>query len=335
MALRARGRRAQEAALLLLLRALGLAAVAVVLGRGGAALACFWALGLSTLPAIVVGALLARRAYAALGSLPDPGSLAILRGSLPLAVNGGLALLSLRVELLVVSFLRGDLAAGYFLAALQVVQVLNSTVPTSISAGAMPSLTREALAAGTVDAVRRRTAATVALAAAPACLGLALVAPVVTERLYGAAYAPSALTLSVLALSLVPLFLNGLLAHALIAAEHASLLPRLTALRVVLAGVFAALLVPVAGGPGAALGFALSECVLVGLGVRAAREAGFPVALARPALLALAASLPMAAAVWPVRHDLPQALLVGGLVYGATLVALARSRRLRRELGYS
>ena len=32
--------------------------VAAVLGRGGAALACFWALGLSTLPAIVVGAVL-------------------------------------------------------------------------------------------------------------------------------------------------------------------------------------------------------------------------------------------------------------------------------------
>lgn len=335
VALRARGRRAQEAALLLVLRLLGLVLVAAVLGQGGAALACFWALGLSTLPVILMGALLVRRAYAAAAPLPDPGMAAILRSSLPLAVNGGLALLSLRVELLVVSFLRGDLEAGYFLAALQVVQVLNSTIPTSISAGAMPSLTREALAAGTVDAARRRTASTVALAAAPACLGLALVAPALTEKLYGTAYAPSALTLSVLALSLVPLFLNGFLTHALIAAERARLLPRLTGLRVVLAGLFAALLVPAAGGPGAALGFASSELVLVALGARAARAAGFPVRIARPTLLALAASLPMAAAVWPVRHDLLQAILVGVLAQGATLAVLARSPRLRRELGYS
>jgi O-antigen/teichoic acid export membrane protein len=139
----------------------------------------------------------------------------------------------------------------------------------------------------------------------------------------------------VLALSLVPLFLNGFLTHALIAAERARLLPRLTGLRVVLAGLFAGVLVPAAGGPGAALGFASSELVLVALGARAARGAGFPVRIARPTLLALAASLPMAAAVWPVRHDLLQAILVGVLAQSATLAVLARSRRLRRELGYS
>jgi O-antigen/teichoic acid export membrane protein len=319
----------------LVLRLLGLGWVAAVLGQGGTALACFWALGLSTLPAILIGSLLVRRAYAAAAPLPDPGIATILRSSLPLAVNGGLALLSLRVELLVVSFFRGAEEAGYFLAALQVVQVLNSTIPTSISAGAMPSLTREALAAGTVDAVRRRTASTVALAAAPACLGLALVAPALTEKLYGPAYAPSAPTLTVLALSLVPLFVNGFITHALIAAERASLLPRLTALRVVLAALFAAVLVPAAGGPGAALGFAASECVLVALGARDARAAGFPVRIARPVLLAFAVSVPMAAAVLPLRHDLLPALAVGVLTFGATLALLARSRRVRGELGYS
>ena len=48
-------------------------------------------------------------------------------------MNGGLALLSLRVELLVMSALRSPEEVGYFLAALLVVQVLNF-VPNALCA---------------------------------------------------------------------------------------------------------------------------------------------------------------------------------------------------------
>jgi O-antigen/teichoic acid export membrane protein len=202
----------------------------------------------------------------------------------------------------------------------------------------MPTLTREALRAQSgeaADPVRRRTAATVALAAASAGVGLALVAPALTQTLYGAAYAPSAASLLVLALSLVPLFLNGVFTHALVAAERASWLPRLSVVRVALAAVLAALLVPAWGGRGAAFGFVLSELALLGLGARAARQASFPVAVARPTLLALLATVPMAAVVFPLRAQLPLALVAGALSFGATLLGLAVSKRLRRDLGYS
>ncbi len=355
VALRARGRRGHEALVLLVLRLGGLLLATLALARGGTGRECAWALALSTLPAILLAAGLSRRAFRTSHApelrpeAPDPGVAVLLRASLPLAVNGGLALLSLRVELLVVSVLAGAMEAGYFQAALQVVQVLNSTVPTSLCAGAMPQLTREALRAGKApgtreasaesavppDGVRRRTAATVAFAAGPASLGLALVAPALTQTLYGAAYAPSAATLAVLAFGLVPLFLNGLYTHGLIAAEQARLLPRLTALRVALATVLAAVLVPVAGGPGAALGFALSEAALLVLGARAARHASFAIDSVRPTLLALLASLPMAALVWPLRAHLPLALGVGVVAFAATVALLARSARVRFELGYS
>ena len=63
VALRARGRRGQEAALILCLRVCNLAAVAVALWRGGG----LWPAwrgrtSLSTVPPVVLGALLARRA---------------------------------------------------------------------------------------------------------------------------------------------------------------------------------------------------------------------------------------------------------------------------------
>jgi O-antigen/teichoic acid export membrane protein len=255
------------------------------------------------------------------------------------------------VEQLLVIALSGAQEAGYFLAALQVVQVLNSTIATSICAGALPSLTREALLAKPAgaatagsgaavdpgpapDAVRRRTAATLAFAAVPAAMGLALVAPAVTDLVNGPAYAPSAGTLAILALGLVPLFANSLVTHALIAAEQARRLPRLTAVRVALAALLAAVLVPRWGGPGAAVGFVLSEIVLVALGTRAVRAVGFGVGVARPLLLAALASLPMAALVLPVRDRLLLALPLGAAAFAAALALLARSKRVRLELGY-
>jgi O-antigen/teichoic acid export membrane protein len=264
----------------------------------------------------------------------DPGTAAILRVSAPLAVNGGLALLSLRVELLVMSALRSKEEVGYFLAALQVVQVLNF-VPNALLAGAMPALTREALG-GASDMVRRRTVSLVALAAAPAAVGLVLVAPALTDWLYDHRYGPTAVPLAVLGVGVVPLFLNALFTHALIAAERASWLPRLTVVRVVLAALLAAVLVPFAGASGAAAGFVLSELVLLLLGARAAERAGFPVAVSRPILLALLATVPMALAVLPLRGRLLLAVAVGGVVFVSTLaVTAAILPRLRRDLGYS
>ena len=256
-------------------------------------------------------------------------------------MNGGLALLSLRVELLVMSALRSHEEVGYFTAALQIVQALGF-VPNALCAGAMPALTREALRVqtgrgeGDPAAVRRRTAATVAFAAVPAAIGLALVAPALMRLILKEAFAAAASPLAVFALSVVPLFLNALVTYALIAAERASLLPRLTVVRVVLAAVFAAVLVPPFGAVGAALGFALSELVLVVLGTRAAASARFPVAVVRPALLALAAALPMAVVVMPLRANAPAAILVGAFAYALAVVAGLRVfPRLRVELGYS
>jgi O-antigen/teichoic acid export membrane protein len=342
VALRARGRRKEEAAVIFTLRLSGLALVATSLLRGGALLACAWALAVSTIAPCLLAMALLRRLRVERPSSPvppDPGVGAILRTSAPLAINGGLALVSLRVELLVMSALRSPEEVGYFLAALQVVQVLN-VVPNALCAGAMPALTREALRALTGpladSAVRRRTAATVALAAAPAAVGLALVAPALTRLLYKDAYAPTAAPLAVLAWSVVPLFLNALFTYSLIAAERAAILPRLTVVRVILAAALAALLVPAWGGPGAAMGFVLSELVLLALGTRAAMSARFPVGVVRPALVALAASVPMAAVVIPLRAHLPLAVVAGVLVYALTVaVGLKVSPRLRRELGYS
>jgi O-antigen/teichoic acid export membrane protein len=329
VALRCRGERVREAWLLLLLRGAGLVAAALVLQADGGLAALARALAASTLPALALGALWLARAGAP--RAPDAGVARVMREALPLAAHGGLVLLSPRVEFLVLSLLRGDRETGLFLAALRVYEFLN-VVPAAVSAGAMPGLTREAGRGR--GAVRARSAWTLALLAAPAALGLGLVAPAVARLLLGggydaAAYAGTALPLRLLALALPALFLNGLLLAALVAAGRAGCLPRLTATRVLVAFALALVLVRRAGGTGAAAGIAIAEWLLLLLAARACRAASFAVPLAQPLLWGLAAAIPMALAVIGVRDDLRLALPVGAAVQLA--VVLVARRLLPRE----
>jgi O-antigen/teichoic acid export membrane protein len=325
VALRCRGRRVAEAIVLLCLRALGLAAAALALAATGGLEALAWSLAASTLPALLLGALLLRRTQGGDGaSAADAGVGRVIREALPLAIHGGLVLLSPRVEFLVLSLLRGDRETGLFLAALRVYEFLN-VVPAAVAAGAMPGLTREAVRGH--GKVRSRTAWTLAFLAAPAALGLGLVAPAVAQLLLGAghdagAYAGTAAPLRLLALALPALFMNGLLLSALVAAGRAAWLPRLTATRVLAAFALALPLVSAAGGVGAALGITMAEWLLLALAARACHAAPFEIELGRPLAWALVATLPMAVAVFPVRDDLRLALPVGAVAQlGMTVLA--------------
>jgi O-antigen/teichoic acid export membrane protein len=333
VALRCRGARRLEAGLLLVLRggALVFAGAALLAGAGLRGVAA--ALAVSPLPAIALGAagLLGRPATG-----PTLAPAGVLRESAPLAVHGGLLLLSPRVEFLVLSWLLTDRAAvGLFYAALNVVWFL-SMVPTAAAAGAMPALTREALHGGA--AVRRRTAATLALLAAPAAVGLALVAPPVAVLLLGGGYVPveyavTADALRIMAAALPALFLNALVFASLIASGRAAWLPRLTATRVAIAFALAFALVPPLGARGAALGLVLAEWLLLLLGWLACRRAAFGVPVARPVGWALVACAPMALAVSGVRDRLALALALGALSWAATLAAAWTLRPgLAREL---
>jgi O-antigen/teichoic acid export membrane protein len=338
VALRCRGERLAEAVLLLFLRGFGLVAVALALSGGAGLVALGWALVLSTAPALAFGAWRLRQGTVA-PAVPDSSVAAVMREALPLAIHGGLLLLSPRVEFLVLSLLRGDRETGLFLAALRVFEFLN-VIPAAVVAGAMPGLTREALRGQ--ESVRVRTAWTLAFLAAPAACGLAVIAPAVARLLLGGgydadAYAGTAAPLRLLALALPALYMNGLLQGTLVASGRTGLLPRLTATRVAAAFVLAVPLVRAAGGVGAGLGIASAEWLLLGLSAWACARAGARVPLARPLASALAASLPMALAAWTVRERLELALPLGGaLQLAVTAVAAWRLRRVGtgRDLRY-
>jgi len=317
VALRCRGARVQEGVLLLVLRSCGLALAAAAFLAGAGITGLAGSLALAPLPAIALGAwLLSRHPPQVHG--PETTIPRVLREATPLAAYAGLLLLCPRVEFLVLRGMRGDAVTGLFLTALNVVWPL-SLVPSAVAAGAMPALTREALEGRGL--VRQRTSATLCLFAAPAAVGLFLVAPRLVPFVFGAEFAPAAPWLRLLTLALVPLFLNGLLSWALIAAGRAPLLPWLLAARIAAAFALALVLVPRFGATGAAVGFVTAEVFLLLLGLAACSRARFPVPFAGPVGLALLATVPMALAVSGVRHSLPLAIAVGVLTYAATLAA--------------
>ena len=234
-------------------------------------------------------------------------------------------------------------------------------VPAAIAAGAMPALTREALMLcapevnpgaphwGLPDAarlrpqapkaarshgVRRRTAATAALLAVPAAAGLWLLAPGVL-RFLGRDYVEAAPALRVVAFAVIPLYMNAVLLHALIAAGRASWLPRLTAIRVGFAAAAAFAFIPRFGFVAAAAGVLAAEMLLLVLSARACRLADFAVPLVGPLAVAIAATIPMAVAVRVLDGGTIAAALIGAGVYAATMgVAWALMREpLLRVLG--
>lgn len=318
VALRAAGRRSQEAGVILCLRTVGLLATAWALRAGCGVFGLAWAQAASVLPAILLGAWLLTRAAGALADAAPWRLASVLRAAAPLAVNGGLALLSLRIELIAVFLLKGSREAGLFGAALKLVESLNG-IPAALVSGALPSLTREGLAGEVAGRqVRARTAALVAFVGVPASLGMALEAPAVLGLL-GVGYAEGAGALRILALAIAVLFTNTLLLNALIAVGRADRLPRLTGIRVGVAVLLALALVPTWGGMGAATGFLFAELVLTALAARGCAAAGFPVPVLRPAWLAGLFSLPMAIAVGLLPASPALEVGLGVAVYGATL----------------
>ncbi|MCM2254858.1 MAG: oligosaccharide flippase family protein [Vicinamibacteria bacterium] len=317
VALRCRGLRGQEALVLWLARGGALVAVVIALERGAGLLGIAFAHALSPLAAIVFAFALLRRAGppATTGRERPVGD--VLRLAWPMAINGGLALLNLRAELVVLWLLRGPGDAGAFAAALRLVEALNAA-PSAIAAGAMPALTREALSSGA--AVRKRTALFAALLAVPCAAGLWLTAADLIPLLSGPGYEPAIVPMQVLALALPFLFMSHVRVHALLAAGHARVLPRLTALRLVSAAGLALVLSPRFGALGAAAGFLASEVLLLALAGRSGRASGFAVAITRPLLAGLVATAPMAlcVAALPAGQALAAAA-AGAAVYAVTL----------------
>lgn len=317
-ALRALGRRVEEAFLLFVFR---LTLVGLVIGApfGMSVPGASRAYALSIVPAVLFGGLLLRGALGSADGSPGSPVRAIFRQAFPLGVNGYLAILSTRVELFLLQAFHGEHVVGLFGGALRIVESL-LTLPSAIAAGALPSVSRDVVR-GTRGAAQR-TFGLVVWIGAPAATGLALCAPDVL-RVLGPGFAEGASSLRILSVALLLCFANAALAHFLIAAGETVLIPRLTGLRVGVAALAGLVLIPAWGPPGAALSFTAAEFVLFTALVRKTR-AHAEIQVLRPLASAVLACLPMIVLLSLNRFSLPMSIFAGALLFVAASAAILR-----------
>lgn len=305
--LRAFGRRSAEAALLLVFRCTLVSLIGFTqLGDSPRRVAIAYAL--ATLPGLLLGGAMVARYLAARRTA---SSWTVLREALPLGLNSGLARLTVRIEMFVLRFLDLATGLGLFAVSLRIIESL-LTLPSALAGGALPALSRETKAEGTIPGAAQRTLGLVVWAGIPAAIGLSARAPEILTLL-GPGFAEGAPILRVFSFTMALCFMNTVLFHLLIAAARGSLIPRLTAGRLGTGALLAVILIPRFGALGAAFGYASAEAILLLFLVRAASSSA-EFSLVRPVGAALLGSAPMALALWagprPLALAIPMALIV-------------------------
>ncbi|MBI4635615.1 MAG: flippase [Candidatus Rokubacteria bacterium] len=250
----------------------------------------------------------------------------LLAESLPLGVSAIVRRISWQADILILATFGMTAAVGYFSAGHRLIQSLN-LVPLTVAQVTFPAFSR--LARGTPEDLRtalERAVKLILLLSFASAVTLAAAADRVVDVLYGSAFAPAAIPLAVMGVSLLFLFPSSLFMFIFTAMgiQRIFTLAALASLAVKVAVDVA--LIPFLGHIGASLGMLAGEAVLcvTASAVLASRTLRVPwVRLAwRPGLAALA----MGTVLWAVRGTglvlFVAGVLLGGALYASILLLL-------------
>ncbi len=202
------------------------------------------------------------------GSRPISGAMmrSLIIRAWPFALAGILAALQLRVNGLILAYLQGDQALGWYAAAYRFVET-GKQVPAAFYSAMLPVM---AAMAGTHN-TRQSLALQKTLAqsrlgllgfGAFASVGALLLAQPILHLTYGPAYEPATSTLQILTLTLIPSAQNSLLIIYLYACGDEKFVNLLTAMGIVVNLGLCFWLIPAWGAAGVALALLLAESML-------------------------------------------------------------------------
>lgn len=182
----------------------------------------------------------------------------------PFALAGILAALQMRANLLLLAYLQGDQALGWYAAANRFVET-GKQLPGAFYAAMLPALAAMAVHPGRRDNLqktfRQARLGLLAFALAAAMGALLLARPILTLT-YGSAYQPATATLQILTLSLIPATQNSLFIVYLYARNDERFVNVLMAIGIVINLSLCAWLIPVWGAAGTALALLLADAAL-------------------------------------------------------------------------
>ena len=205
---------------------LGLGGLGLGLGLPGVA----GAFGLAAAAALGLGLGLVHRRLAPLHARwQGAAARALLRTLGPVALAVGMAFAATRLVPLGVALWAGDVAAGYFGAAVRVLDV-TAVIPVAVVAAVYPVLARVGPGGAGLAPLARRAAEVLLVAGLAVALALGLGAGWLTAMVYGAAYLPAAPLLALLGPVAGLSFLNYLFGFVFLAVDRPGRLCAVTAL---------------------------------------------------------------------------------------------------------
>jgi O-antigen/teichoic acid export membrane protein len=301
-------------------------AITLVLGGGVRAVA-FVLAGVAATSPVVAWARVRRHLRGRI-RLTSPRLGRTLRAAAPFAATAVLFAAVEYLDSIIIRVIRGNVATGLYGAAYRILIALQ-VVPLVITQAMTRSITsvattdRERMARLHATGVRYLT-----IAAAPLALGGALVSGPLLHLIYGPRYEGADAALSLLLLSLVPVFAGWMSITTSYAVGLERPVALLTAALLLANGVGNVLLVPAYGIEAAAAVTLGTDLVFwVAITALLARH-GVPPRLRNTVVRPVAAALVMAACVVPLRH-LPLAvpIAVGAVVFAIALILVRAVRR--------
>ncbi len=274
------------------------------------------------------------------GAAPAPrwgDGLALLRESAPLVFGRGMRVVIVSFDMVMLGVVASSREVGIY-AAVYRVHFFVLALVVAVQAAYLPVMARAATR-GTADLrlVSDQALAGAAVIGAPLVAGGLVTAGPLLALLFGEPYAEGARALQWLLVSLLFVFVHGLLHNVYVVTATTPLEARWFAAAAAINVLANLWLIPRYGIAGAAAATALAEGVIVCGGVLVSRVSGVGAVAAGWAKPAGAALL-MAAAVWSVGDGVPVAwrCALGASVYGVALLALVGPRtavaRLRLQL---
>jgi O-antigen/teichoic acid export membrane protein len=178
--------------------------------------------------------------------------------SAPLAIFYILVIFYGSINIVILGFIKGDLATGYYSAAFKIIDLF-FYVPASVAGAALPVLSRSWKDSHQVfHQVYQKCARYLLLLAIPLAVGTFLLGERAIILLFGRDYLPSVALIKILALCLLPDFLNYIMSAALISMNREKVAVIAALIGAVVALVSCLIFIPIWGAVGAVGSLAVS-----------------------------------------------------------------------------
>ena len=301
--------------------AFGLSGLAIALGYGIIGIA--WAFLAVTAANVLGSAVLARRFLRISFRLDTQFMKNLLQTAWPFLLVNFFFLVYFKIDMVMLSFMRGDAVVGWYNAAYHIIEGL-MFIPVVFISAMFPVMSKFAVShLPSLQMSVRRSLIYLLIAAAPIAAGGILLSDMFISLVYGSAFVKSALTLQILLVALVFIFIIRPLAAALNTIEkqklNLTIMIVFSILNILLNFVF----IPVFSHVGAAITTLICEAILFWVYVYFYQKYIGRLGVAKPVGKIIVASGILAGIVWLAR-PLPLAAIfgIGALAYVALIILL-------------